>query len=236
MHLRNALSLGIAAVGLAAISLGSASAQAPISIVGSTGLDQADNVFWNPTTGLTINNLNAVVASTVSPTLGVIAPSTISFTPLAPVSFTLNGTAFIETLGPGSFTVTGPNPGGPVLLMGSFGNSILTGNIGSTSGGVNLVTNSVTYDAATPGTLFPGALGYIKTGGSLSLTFTGQQVGPPPTLNSTGDGLNTFEVHDSVVWAAVKPNAVPEPGAVALLSSLAVCGSAFGLRRLRRTK
>jgi len=31
-------------------------------------------------------------------------------------------------------------------------------------------------------------------------------------------------------------SAVPEPGTVALFSSLAVCGSAFGLRRLRRKK
>jgi hypothetical protein len=48
-------------------------------------------------------------------------------------------------------------------------------------------------------------------------------------INVVGGGKSQYTTNSVLTSAAV-----PEPGAVALFSSLAVCGSAFGLRRLRR--
>jgi len=116
-------------------------------------------------------------------------------------------------------------PGGDITGTGS--GLTLTG----TSSGL-LTVGPDTIDALTV-TATDGPYSYS---GSSDLFITG----PTPFVGTYGDGAFSFSYSSATAIPAVATNgvvtfaAVPEPNSVAMLAGLAVAGSGFAARRLRR--
>jgi len=131
--------------------------------------------------------------------------------------------------------VGGMNPGAN-LLSGTASPAILTATDTGTTAGLTAslppagTAISFTSDFVT----FPSAV-------SASDVFTFTEPSPNPVTiagngNFQGSGGSDLLLHPDGSFTFIPPSGVPEPGTVALFSSLVVCGSAFGLRRLRRNK
>jgi len=127
------------------------------------------------------------------------------FTALSPT--TSFGT---QALGGGSFTITSQAAPGTVLLTGTFGESSLSGVVGSgaTTGGVATNFNSVNY---TGGTFFTEA-GLINPG-AFSFNLTSITTGGVGGLfaNASGTSFQSFVASGGATFSATSPNPIPEP-------------------------
>jgi len=233
MHLRKSMSLGVAVGFLATIASLPVSAQV-LTKIGNTQINgTATNVAYDGTSFTLGNGAGNSAQFFGSVGQGNNNNIDIVFGPVTKTGFTVDamGNFNVLTTG-GTFKLT-DHTTNAVVLQGSFGSGALGGTIGGNSGSFNLLTASVTYGGVGgPGNLFPA--GFLLTGGSLqagfvtSLPFAG--TGGPPFTN-----VAPFVGTDTLTFSALRP-AVPEPGAIALFSSLGVCGTMFGLRRMRRRK
>ena len=251
MHLRKTLSLGIAAGILAALSAIPASAQTFASFL----YDGTGNVIYDNATG----NLTASgVATQFSFNAAGFGPGAMQLQPSGGPSVGFgNIAATLSVTGhrtgpavgsPGasqpyvidsfSFLRVGDNAN---LLSGSAAPASLSGTVGGT-------TLNLTSSLPPPGTsinynsdfvVFPAG----PASASLAWAFTEPAPGGIP-ITVAGNGNYTQPTGGTILlnpagnftYVPSIPSGVPEPGTVALFSSLAVCGTAFGLRRLRRNK
>jgi len=256
MHLREKTLLGAACKSIVSVGiLGVLALSAPLAsqaqvlqitiFDGTNTLVVVDNAAGDssPATGIvTVDTAltgpfalgaNSVVSSSFSQTA-----STSSLT----TAGTLNGLAGSPT---GSFTVTSSinNVNVPTGLVRMFSDTSTVAfqttpapNKGTDTNGVdtsNMINGLSTFD--TPFTF--NATGAATESGSFN--------GPGFIFLNTGNfaitsktAINVFATGKSQ-WttnSVLSAAAVPEPGMVALFSSLAVCGSMVGLRRLRRKK
>jgi len=261
MHLRRALSLGIAAAVLAAIHAVPAVAQTHIP-------DSATQSFASFNYNATTNT------NTVSYTLNGGGGATLAAVNV-PVQFNFLANAFtaaasdpfftavygnnnqVPTIGTTpyqanlSFTATSSgnaSAGGQLFSLTSF--SILSDSTSSLGAGHNLLSGTI----SSPMLLGPlGNTAGIGFGGSMppqSITFTSEYATFPNgvradlswALNAlttplTLSGNNYLPFNANISGQNVfKPSVVPEPGSIALLSSFGVCSTVFGFSRLRRRK
>jgi len=220
MNFRKAITGFAAVVALTVVTASMASAQlVSFANAGGNNPQAGDYITYVPGTGtgsgftLVTNN-----GHITSGTLGTTTPVTINFgtLPNVPGSYIPpdpSTGAFSQGLGGGSFTIT---QGSTVLLSGTFGPSTLTGTdtssqpLGtpgtSSSGSVNLVSDSVTY---TGGTYFDSSL-FSPTGGSLSIAFNASK---PIVASATQ--INGFVAADVITFNALPLTGVPEPSSVA---------------------
>jgi len=243
MHLRKALSLGIAAGILAAISAIPASAQTFASFL----YDGTGNVTYDNATGNLTGSGIAVQFSFNSAGFGVglLQPPggpSIGFGNTA-ATLTVTGHRTGNAVGnPGaaqpyvidSFTIL-RNGDNANLLSGSAAPASLTATIGGTTMGLtsSLPPAGTVINFSSAFVTFP-----FSTNASIAWTFT--QPPTPVGIIVAGNGNyakenggNPIPLNPAGNFTYI-PSAVPEPGTVALFSSLAVCGSVFGFRRLRR--
>jgi hypothetical protein len=233
MEIRKLIHGALAAAALVVVTGSAAMAQTTeFPIANSAGNDQALNVTYNPTTGFLLSSPTGGIYHILSDVgLGsdldadvVLGP----LTPTGPYTFNSGTGAFSEGLSGSSFTIT-DDATHTVLLSGTFGSSTLSGNNNSSSGGVALTTNSVTY---TGGTFFPTGT-YSPLNGNLGITFTSAAaVGGGPLAGT--NGVNAFSAHDAIDFSAPKlPPSVPEPGTYAafLMGGLGVLGLMIGARK-----
>jgi len=234
MHLRKALSLSIAVGFLAAIASIPSSAQV-LTKIGNTQINgSATNVVYDGTNFSLGNGAGNTASFFGSVGQGNNTNINITFGPVARTGFTVDAMGNFNVLtGGGTFSLrdAGTNA---VVLAGSFGAGAVGGTIGGNSGSFNLLAATVNYAAnGGPGNLFPA--GFLTSGGSLQAGFVTPTAfagtGGPPFTN-----VAPFVGTDTLTFSALRPAAVPEPGAIALFSSLGVCGTVFGLRRIRRSK
>jgi hypothetical protein len=233
MHLRKALSLGVAAVCLAAVAVVPAYAQV-LTKIGNTQINgTAPNITFDGTTFTLGNGVGNSASFFGSVGQGNNMDVDIAFGPVTQTGFTIDGmNNFNIITSGGSFQIT-DHLTNAIVLQGTFGAGAIGGTIGGNSGSFNLLTPSVTYGGiGGPGNMFPA--GFLTTQGSLQAGFV-----TPDSFVGTGGGPITgvapFVGTDTLTFSAQRP-AVPEPGAVALFSSIGVCGTVFGLRRMRRRK
>ena len=244
MHLRKALSLGVAAGILAAISAIPASAQTFASFL----YDGTGNVIYDNATG-NLAGSGIAVQFSFNPAgfgIGLLQPPggpSIGFGNTA-ATLTVTGHRTGNAVGnPGaaqpyvidSFTIL-RNGDNANLLSGSAAPASLSATIGGTTMGltsslppagtiISYSSDFVTFPLAKNSSLAwtftqPSAAAITVAGNG---NYTQSPGGPNVLLNTAGNFTYV-------------PSAVPEPGTVALFSSLAVCGSVFGFRRLRRRK
>ena len=245
MHLRKTLSLGIAAGILAAITAIPASAQTFASFL----YDGTGNVVIDQTTG-NLSGSGIAVQFSFNPA-GFGPGMTQLQPPGGPIigfgntaaTLTVNGHRTGPATGsPGasqpyvvdSFSIIA-NVGGANLLSGSASPAALSGTVGGT-------TLALTSSLPPAGTNINYTSAYVTfpnaQNASLAFAFTEPAPGGIAiNVNALGNyvfanGANV-QLNPAGNFTYV-PSGVPEPGTVALFSSLAVCGSAFGLRRLRR--
>ena len=247
MHFRKALSLGVAAGVLAALSAIPASAQTFASFL----YDGTGNVVYDNATGNLSGSGIAVQfafnAVGFGPGMTQLKP------PGGPIIGFGNTAATLSIMGhrtgpavgsPGaaqpyvvdSFSIIA-NVGGANLLSGSATPASLSGTVGGT-------TLSLTSSLPPAGTSINYSSDYVTfpfaQSASLAFAFTEPAPGGLPITvagngNYTQPGGGRILLNPAGNFTYV-PSGVPELGTVALFSSLAVCGSAFGLRRLRRGK
>jgi len=233
MHLKKAMSFGIAVGILAAIASVPTSAQV-LTKIGNTQINGiATNVVYDGTTFSLSNGAGNSASFFGSVGQGNNANIDIVFGPVTKTGFTVDAMGNFNVLTSGGTFKLTDHTTNAVVLAGSYGSGAIGGTIGGNSGSFNLLTASVNYAAnGGPGNLFPA--GFLTNGGSLqagfvtSLPFAG--TGGSPATN-----VAAFVGTDTLTFSALRP-AVPEPGAIALFSSLGVCGTMFGLRRMRRRK
>ena len=246
MHLRKSLSLGIAAGILAAITAIPASAQTFASFL----YDGTGNVVYDNATGNLSGSGIAVQfafnAVGFGPGMTQLKP------PGGPIIGFGNTAATLDITGHSTGPATGSpgasqpfvidsfhiiaNVGGANLLSGSAAPAALAGTVGGT-------TLSLTSSLPPPGTNINYFSDYVifpvpPANASLAIAFTEPSPGGIPITvagngNYTQPGGGRILLNPAGNFTYV-PSGVPEPGAVALFGSLAVCGSAFGIRRLRR--
>ena len=245
MHLRNVLSLGLAAGVLAALSAVSASAQTFASFL----YDGTGNVVYDNATG-SLNGSGIAVQFTFNPAgfgPGLQQPSGGPSVGFGNIAATLSVTG--HKTGP---AVGSPNAAQPYvidsfsilrvgdnanLLSGSAAPAALSGTVGGTT--LSLTSSlppagtSINYNSAFVTFPFP-------VNASLAWAFTEPSPGGIP-INVAGNGNYQQGASATVLLNPAGnftfvPSSVPEPGAVALLTSMAVCGGVFGIRRLRRSK
>jgi hypothetical protein len=229
MHLRKSLSLGIAAGFLAAIASIPASAQV-LTKIGNTQINgTATNVVYDGTNFSLSNGAGNTAQFFGSVGQGNNTNIDIVFGPVARTGFTIDAMGNFNVLtGGGTFSLRDHNTNA-VVLAGSYGAGAVGGTIGGNSGSFNLISASVNYAAnGGPGNLFPA--GFLTNGGSLQAGFV-----TPVAFAQNGQNVAAFVGTDTLTFSALRP-AVPEPGAIALFSSLGVCGTMFGLRKMRRRK
>ena len=244
MHLRKTLSLGIAAGILAALSAIPASAQTFASFL----YDGTGNVVVDSATGSLTGTGIAVQFSFnpagFGPGMTQLQPPGGPIIGFGNTAATLDVTAHKTGPATGSPGASQPyvidsfhiiaNVGGANLLSGSAAPAALSGTVGGTT--LNLTSSlppagtSINYTSSYVTFPFP-------MNASLAWAFTEPAPGGLPiTVNGAGNyttsGGNVL-LNPAGNFTYV-PSGTPEPGAIALFSSLAVCGSAFGLRRLRR--
>jgi len=230
MKLRTALSVAIAA-GIIAVGTIPATAQV-LTKIGNTQINgTATNVVYDGTTFSLGNGAGNTAAFFGSVGQGNNMNVDIVFGPVTRTGFTVDGMGNFNVLtSGGTFSIT-DHATHAVVLAGSYGAGALGGTIGGNSGSFNLLAATVDYAAnGGPGNLFPA--GFQLNGGSLQAGFvtaapfagTG---GAPPT------NIAAFNGTDTLTFSA---RTVPEPGTIALFGSLCVCGTAFGLGRIRRRK
>jgi hypothetical protein len=229
MKFRAALSVGIAA---AVISIGAIPATAQVlTKIGNTQINgTATNVVYDGTNFSPGNGAGNTAAFFGSVGQGNNLNVDIVFGPVIKTGFTVDAMGNFNVLtGGGTFKIT-DHVTNAVVLAGSYGSGAIGGTIGGNSGSFNLTTASVNYASnGGPGNLFPA--GFLTNGGSLQAGFVTAL--PFATTGAPADNVAAFVGTDTLTFSA---RTVPEPGAVALFGSLGVCGTAFGLRRLRRRK
>jgi hypothetical protein len=246
MHLRNALSLWIAAGALAAITIIPASAQVlNITITdGTTTLTVADGSALDTDAtvgtvtvgkGLTDTFANLATGSTVSAAFSLPGGTLSELDTNGNLKGT-NNSLFTVTSSINGVTV----PSGLVRMFNdtntiAFNLSPIGTNGNDTNGvstanvlfGQNLADTTFSYNSTTTSPNSGSGTGpgfiFVNTGAFAITSVT--------KINTVNNAAGLFTT-TSILQAA----AVPEPGTVALLSSLGVCGTAFGLRRLRRRK
>ena len=247
MHLRKTLSLGIAAGILAALTAIPASAQTFASFL----YDGAGNVVYDNATG-NLSGSGIAVQFTFNPA-GFGPGMTQLQPPGGPIigfgntaaTLTVNGHRTGPATGsPGasqpyvvdSFSIIA-NVGGANLLSGSASPAALAGTVGGT-------TLSLTSSLPPAGTSINYSSAYVTfpnaVSASLAFAFTEPSPGGLPITvagngNFTEPGGGRILLNPAGNFTYV-PSGVPEPGTVALFCSFAVCGSAIGVRRLRRKK
>ena len=250
MHLRKALSLGIAAGVLAAMAAIPASAQTFASFL----YDGTGNVIYDNASG-NLNGSGIAVqfsfnAAGFGP--GLLQPSGGPVVGFGNIAATLSVTGHRTGNAVGSPGASQPyiidsfsilrNGDNANLLSGNANPAALSGTVGGT-------TLSLTSSLPPPGTSINYSSAFVTfptppVSASLAWAFTEPSPGGIP-INVAGNGnyqqgaSATILLNPAGNFTFVPPAApptVPEPGAVALLSSLAVCGSVFGIRRLRRGK
>jgi len=125
-------------------------------------------------------------------------------------------------------------PNGALLLSGNTGANPTAGNL---SGGPNSASIFVPIQPPFPNTLVFMS-NYINFAGSPTQLMTGFSIGLTPGLTYSPNTPPAIGLHINPFSSAAAGtfSAVPEPGSIALFSSLAVCGSVFGFNRLRRRK
>jgi len=232
MHLRKAVPFGIAVGLLTAIASIPASAQV-LTKIGNTQINgTATNVVYDGTNFSLSNGTGNLASFFGAVGQGNNTNVDITFGPVAKTGFTMDAMGNFNVLTTGGTFVLKDVATNAVVLAGSFGAGAIGGTIGGNSGSFNLVSASVNYAAnGGPGNLFPA--GFLTNGGSLQAGFV-----TSVAFASTGSPANNvaaFVGTDTLTFSALRP-AVPEPGAIALFSSLGVCGTMFGLRRIRRRK
>jgi hypothetical protein len=238
---------GIAAGLLAAVTIVPASAQtfAAFDYVGPADVTY-DNATGNLSgTGIPVTfhfDQTGFGPGLLQPTAG---PSPINFTTVnATLSVTGHRTANVTGAPNASqayvidnFTITENIAGNPLLLSGSGNPASLNALIGGTTAGLtsSLPPAGSVVQFSSDFVTFPA-----DDAASIAWTFTKPL--PTTTMQVAGNGnyiLNTGGnplLNPSGNFTFVPSAAVPEPGVVALFSSLGVCGTVFGLRRLRRRK
>jgi len=228
MRLKTALSLGLAA-GIMAIAAIPSSAQV-LTKIGNTQLNgSATNVVYDGTNFSLGNGAGNSAAFFGAVGQGNNLNIDIVFGPVAQTGFTIDAMNNFNVLTTGGTFSLKDHTTNAVVLAGTFGSGAIGGTIGGNSGSFNLITASVNYAAnGGPGNLFPA--GFLMNGGSLQAGFV---TSLPFAQN--GSNVAAFVGTDTLTFSALRP-AVPEPGAIALFSSLGVCGTVFGLRRIRRRK
>jgi len=261
MNLRRCLSLGIAAAVLAAFHAVPAVAQTHIpdsattsfasfnynSIAGNTN---TVNYTLNGGGGATLsaanvpvqfNFLSAAFTAAASDPLFIAVYGnnnqvpTIGTTPYqANLSFTANSssnaTAGGQVFSMSSFSIisdaTSSLGAGHNLLSGTISSPMLFGPLGNTTGqfGGSMPPQMITFTSEYA--TFPNGvradLSWALNALTVPFTISGNNYLP---FSANVSGQNVF-----------KPSVVPEPGSIALLSSLGVCGTVFGFSRLRRRK
>lgn len=233
MHLRKALAIGAAVGLLAAIAAFPSNAQV-LTKIGNTQINgTATNVVYDGTNFSLSNGAGNTASFFGAVGQGNNTNIDIVFGPVTKTGFTIDamGNFNVLTTG-GTFKLT-DHATNAVVLAGSYGAGAIGGTIGGNSGSFNLLAATVNYAAnGGPGNLFPA--GFLTSGGSLQAGF----VTPTPFAGTGGPpftNVAAFVGTDTLTFSALRP-AVPEPGAIALFSSLGVCGTVFGLRRIRRRK
>jgi len=230
MQLRTALSIGIA-VGIIAVGSIPATAQV-LTKIGNTQINGiAPNVNYDGTTFTLGNGAGNSAAFFGSVGQGNNPNVDIVYGPVTKTGFTVDAMGNFNVLTTGGTFVITDHVTNAIVLQGSYGAGTIGGTIGGNSGSFNLISPSVTYGGAGgPGNLFPA--GFQLTNGSLQAGF----VTPAPFAGTGGappTNIAAFNGTDTLTFSA---RTVPEPGAIALFGSLGVCGTAIGLRRIRRRK
>ncbi len=206
MNIRKSINHMLAASALILVGVGAVSAQAPVGIAVGGSPQAGDFVTFTSGTGLNISTDNYTLlgkqgqGTATGTTLNLFAPD------LGIASAA--GPSTQELLGPGTFSIVN---GGSTLLSGTFAESLLTATNGASSATVNLLTNSVNYDAID--TFFPA--GFSLNNGVLGITITAAHSGSANgiVVSSTDGTISDFAGNDGINFAA--PRAVPEPGTVA---------------------
>lgn len=232
MNLRIALSVGTAVAAIVATACLPASAQV-LTKIGNTQINgTATNVVYDGTSFSLSNGAGNLASFFGSAGQGNNNDVDITFGPVTKTGFTIDSMGNFNVLtGGGTFRLR-DNATNATVLAGSFGAGAIGGTIGGNSGSFNLISASVNYAAnGGPGNLFPA--GFLLNGGSLQAGFV-----TSVAFSATGSPANNvaaFVGTDTLTFSAQRP-AVPEPGAVALFGGLCVCGTTFGVLRLRRRK
>lgn len=167
--------------------------------------------------------------------------ATVTFTGLTNNGYVTNttGSTYAQNLDGGTFVVTAASPGGAyaqgtVLLEGSFSSAVLSGSIGSTTGGIQTQFNNVTYGGANNGGVYFTSSGLFSPGafsiGLTSITPALSLVGSPG-----GQRFSDFVASGAGTFSAA--TVAPEPGMVsfASLSGLSLLGLLGRARFRRRT-
>lgn len=224
MNINKAITSLFSIAVLAAVGVGSVSAQSPTSFSGV--LNGYDNVFsYSGTNGFSTTPGATFTAQDAHSTDLM---STLKFTGLAnDGTVTNNGLGqYTQALTGGSFLLTSST--GSDLLSGTFdGGNLLVGTLGSDAGTVRNTLTNVVY---TGGSFFT-ASGLINPG-SFSFSMTGIK----PTLGVTNGHFNNFTAAGSGTFSASQPSSVvPEPATVVpfLLGGLGLLG--LVVRKARRT-
>jgi len=232
MHFSKLLSLGATAAVLAAAAP-PASAQI-LTKIGNTQINgTSTNVVYDGTNFSLSNGLGNSAAFFGSVGQGNNMSVDIAFGPVTQTNFTIDAmNNFNIITSGGSFKIT-DHVTNAIVLQGTFGQGALGGTIGGNSGSFNLLTSSVVYGGSGgPGNMFPA--GFLTANGSLQAGFVTANsfvgIGGGPTT-----GVAPFAGTDTLTFSARTP-AVPEPGALTLFSGIGVCGTVFGLRRIRSRK
>lgn len=234
MLFRKAITLTCAAGMLAAINAAPASAQTFASFLyngpATTSYDSATGVFSgvNIPIGFTFNVPNSLDTTSHNARLTFSASRITDFTQATFFGSRFDAQQLVLT----SFHITGLDGGNllsgtditPATLLGADGSSVasLGGSQNSVGTGIHFQSDYLKFPAV--------------TASETDLSWTLENI-TPRFSGLTGPGANFNSFQSSITGAFRSPSAsVPEPGAMALIGSLCVCGSVLGASRLRRRK